>query len=243
MNHAPAFVHTATAPARDTIGLLGNRLRMVATAHNPPEEAVWLAASLHPPANSDVREIGCGTGAASLCLAFRRPDITVTGIDIQPALITLAQHNAALNTPLFKPPHFKVADVFNTPARTYAHVFANPPFHWRAQGHQTTALHKELAHITLNHPAVWVGALLQHTHASLTLVHHASHAGTLCHLLTQKGFSVNLIYLATQRANTPKRVIISATHTPQQYPTAQSCKIFTHHPHTRHRVLYDGQGL
>ena len=42
-------------------------------------------------------ELGAGAGTASLCLAARIPAITVTGIEIDPDLVQLANDNAAAN--------------------------------------------------------------------------------------------------------------------------------------------------
>lgn len=42
-----------------------------------------------------VLDLGTGTGAIALALASERPDCTVTGVDVQPDAVTLAQRNAA----------------------------------------------------------------------------------------------------------------------------------------------------
>lgn len=44
-----------------------------------------------------VCDLGCGTGLLGLLLLQRQPELTVTGIDIQPAAIALAQKAAAEN--------------------------------------------------------------------------------------------------------------------------------------------------
>lgn len=45
----------------------------------------------------EILEAGCATGAVSLILAFKYEQVNVTGIDIQPELITLAKLNASNN--------------------------------------------------------------------------------------------------------------------------------------------------
>ena len=40
-----------------------------------------------------VLDVGAGVGAASLCLAFRVPDVQVTGLELQPDLAELAAIN------------------------------------------------------------------------------------------------------------------------------------------------------
>ena len=44
-----------------------------------------------------VIDLGCGSGAISLLLLAKHPDITVTGVEIQPDVARIAQRNAILN--------------------------------------------------------------------------------------------------------------------------------------------------
>ena len=45
-----------------------------------------------------VMDLGCGTGLLGLLLLQRQPELAVTGIDIQPAAIRLAEKAAAENS-------------------------------------------------------------------------------------------------------------------------------------------------
>ena len=77
-------------------------------------------------------DLGCGVGAAALCLGWRQPDLRITGLEIQPVLAALAADNAALNQmsgrlsvlagDLLRPPGQIAAGSFDI-------VLANPPFH------------------------------------------------------------------------------------------------------------------
>ena len=44
-----------------------------------------------------VLDLGCGVGAAALCLLARAPEVEVTGLEIQAELAGLARENARLN--------------------------------------------------------------------------------------------------------------------------------------------------
>lgn len=93
-------------------------------------DAVMLAAAV-PAGDGDVLELGAGAGAASLCLAARVPSYKVTGIEIDPKLVDLANTNARENA-MDTRVRFVAADALHLPQdlkREFAHVFSNPPFH------------------------------------------------------------------------------------------------------------------
>ena len=62
-----------------------------------------------------VCDLGCGTGLLGLLLLQRQPGLTVTGIDIQPAAIDLAEKAAAENG-LADRLSFQTADLRNVKA-------------------------------------------------------------------------------------------------------------------------------
>jgi SAM-dependent methyltransferase len=47
------------------------------------------------PDSGSILDIGCGAGGTSLALATARPDLAITGVDLSPALIAVAQSRAA----------------------------------------------------------------------------------------------------------------------------------------------------
>jgi len=112
---------------------LGGRI----TAQQPRDgfrsgtDAVMLAASVPAQANDELLELGAGTGIGSLCLAARVPDCRITGLEIFPGLVSLAQANAIINR-MEARVSFACADIFDLPGpwrREFDHVFCNPPFH------------------------------------------------------------------------------------------------------------------
>lgn len=56
-------------------------------------DPVLLAASIPASAGDTVLELGCGVGAASLCLAARVPTLKVIGVELQQSYATLAVRN------------------------------------------------------------------------------------------------------------------------------------------------------
>ena len=82
-------------------------------------------------------DIGCGTGAASLCLAARVPQCRITGLEMQRELVRLAGDNALLNG-MNDRVSVMAGNLLNPPPRLspgmFDHVMANPPFIERGRG-------------------------------------------------------------------------------------------------------------
>lgn len=114
-------------------GFLGGRI----VAQQPRDgfrsgtDAVMLAAAVPGKPGDEVLELGCGAGIASLCLVARIADCHVTGVEIAPELVALAEKNAHANGWAARVA-FEMADVLRLPnhlRKSFDHVFCNPPFH------------------------------------------------------------------------------------------------------------------
>ncbi len=93
-------------------------------------DPVLLAASVPAKSGQSVLELGCGAGAAILCLMARVPGLAATGVEVQPAYVDLARRNATENgceLTVFD------ADLTELPAelrqRQFDHIIANPPYY------------------------------------------------------------------------------------------------------------------
>ena len=109
---------------------LGGRviLRQPVSGFRGGLDAVMLAASLDAKAGDAILELGSGAGTASLCLAARVPGSHITGIEIDPALVELANENAAANG-MADRVRFVRGDALDPPKRDFDFVMCNPPFH------------------------------------------------------------------------------------------------------------------
>lgn len=107
------------------------RLRQHLRGYRVAIDPVLLAAAVPARAGESVLDLGCGVGAAGLCLLSRCPACDVVGLEREAALVELARGNAALNG--FSE-RFSVVtgDVTARPLPAAVqgrdHVMCNPPF-------------------------------------------------------------------------------------------------------------------
>ncbi|SDX14898.1 tRNA1(Val) A37 N6-methylase TrmN6 [Ruegeria halocynthiae] len=111
---------------------LGGRVRLwqPRAGYRAGVDPVLLAASVPASEGQSVLELGCGAGAAVLCLMARVAQLRATGIELQPAYAELARRNAAQN-------HVSLsvieANLSALPEELrhaqFDHVIANPPYY------------------------------------------------------------------------------------------------------------------
>jgi len=109
-------------------------------------DPVLLAASVPARPGQRVLELGCGVGAAMLCLQTRVTGLDLTGVELQPAYADLARRNAA---PLGEPYRIHTLSIrFLAPeirACRYDHVIMNPPYFDRDAGSKSSDPGRDLA--------------------------------------------------------------------------------------------------
>jgi tRNA1(Val) A37 N6-methylase TrmN6 len=112
--------------------LLGGRvrLRQPAAGYRVAIDPVFLAAAVSAEPQQTILDVGCGAGAAMLCLAARVPQARVVGLEMQRDLVRLAGDNAILNCVETRVSAM-IGDLLHAPPRlspgTFDHVMANPP--------------------------------------------------------------------------------------------------------------------
>lgn len=91
------------------------------------ELLVELALDRLPAEDCELLDLGTGTGAVALALASERPGCRVTGVDLQPDAVALAQHNARKLG--IRNAQFVAGSWFAPlPGRRFALIASNPPY-------------------------------------------------------------------------------------------------------------------
>lgn len=92
-------------------------------------DPVLLAAACPAVTGQKVLDLGCGAGAAALCLGVRVPGLVLAGLEVQAAYAALARRNAAENGIAMQ---VELGDLAQMPAGLrvgFEHVIANPPYY------------------------------------------------------------------------------------------------------------------
>ncbi len=110
---------------------LCGRLRLLqpVKGYRAATDAVLLAAACPAVAGQSVLDLGCGAGAATLCLAARVPGLRLSGLELQPEYADLARRNAARNGHQIEVVEGDLARMPQALRRDFDQVIANPPWY------------------------------------------------------------------------------------------------------------------
>lgn len=163
-----------------------------------------------------VLDIGCGSGAATLCLAARVPQCRVVGLELQRELAGLAADNAALNGmadrvtivagDLLRPPPGLSPGMFD-------HVMANPPYIARGRGTPAPDPAKAVATIEGEADlAGWVRFALAMVRdkGDITFIHRADRIDALLGLLAGRAGEVAVFPLWPAAGRAASRILVRA---------------------------------
>jgi tRNA1(Val) A37 N6-methylase TrmN6 len=207
-----------TVPPVTEDALLGGRLRLrqPATGYRVAVDPVFLAAAVPATSVDTVLDIGCGVGAAALCLAARVPGCRVTGIEAERELVRLASDNVLLND-LFGRVIVMTGDLLRPPPRvepgSFAHVMANPPYLAAEAASPSGDSGKASATVEGEADlAAWVRFALAMTRAkgTITFIHRADRLDQLLAELTRRTGEIVVLPLWPGGGKPAKRVIVRA---------------------------------
>lgn len=246
----PQIVPDAGADA-----FLGGRLSVFQPADHGRAgvDAVLLAAAVPAAAGERALELGSGAGVAGLCLAWRVPDLTVDGLELQPHLVALARRSAEANG-LAERARFVAGDLRRPPAAllpgTYDHVLMNPPYHQAGATRPSPRPAKAMAHAELAGDLDdWIAAGLRALRPGgwLTAIHRADRLGDLLGPLRGRAGAVAIFPLWPAPGRPAKRVLVRARKG-SGAPSALLPGLVLHQPDgsfapAAEAVLRDGQGL
>lgn len=183
-------------------------------------DSVLLPAAVAARAGESILDMGCGVGAASLCLLWRVPGSAVIGLEVQRELAELARWNAAQNK-LGQAFDVVMGTVADLPERItqekFFHVMMNPPYLGAGSSQVPKSASRARSSIESDAPlSVWIaGAIrLLRPKGSLTLIHRADRLQDILAALRAEAPDAGEIVVyplwAKTRGNPAIRVIVRA---------------------------------
>lgn len=179
-------------------------------------DPILLAAAVRAGPGERVLDLGCGVGAAGLCLASRQPDCVVVGLEREADLVALARRNAQRNGFADRVTVFE-GDIAQPPESLapggFDQVMANPPFLPASRGSAPPLREKALAAVegeaTL---ADWIACalIMLKPKGWLTLIHRADRVDSLCRHLHDGFGAITLLPLWPQQGVQAKRIVVRA---------------------------------
>jgi len=181
-------------------------------------DPVFLAAAISGAPGDHVLDAGAGVGAAALCLAYRLKKIRVTGLEINPESVALAQRNIQLNGFVGRLDIIE-GDILLPPTSfspgSFDQVMANPPYHAVGRTDPSPDAGKATAHaeksgVDLN---VWVSFALDmvRTQGVVTFIYSADRESELIDALVGRSGNLVVFPLLPKAGARPKRIIVQAT--------------------------------
>ena len=211
---------TADAVSRPTTDdrLLDGRvvLRQPAEGYRAAIDPVLLAASAPVGYGDSVVDLGCGAGAALLCLAARVDAIHVLGIDFDPAALDLARANIDING-LAGRASVACADVTALPdwitPNAHDQVMCNPPFLERGRVTVSAVAGRAVSDVEgCADLATWIDAAhdLVRPKGWLTLIHRADRLDAICARLSGRFGAIEVIPIWPRAGVPARRVVVRA---------------------------------
>lgn len=192
------------------------RLRQPLRGYRVAVDPVFLAAAVSATPADMVLDIGCGVGAASLCLAVRVPGCRIVGIDRQRDLVRLASDNIALND-LSARVSVMAGDLLHPPPRlepgSFSQVMANPPFLKAEEA--TSSPDPAKAEASVEGEAdlgAWVrfALAMAGNRGGITFIHRGDRLGQLLAELSGRAGEIVVFPLWSSEGKPAKRIIVHA---------------------------------
>jgi tRNA1(Val) A37 N6-methylase TrmN6 len=173
-------------------------------------DAVLLAATVPAEPGQRVLELGCGAGAAILCLGARVPGLELCGVEREPLYAELAARNGQGSLKVFPTGIESLPEDLNQ--RQFDHVLANPPYYRRGASVRSGDPAREAAHGEQTPLRTWVRTAARRLapKGCLHFIHLAERLPDLLAALPSGMGSVEVLPLAARQGRAPDRIIFRA---------------------------------
>lgn len=192
---------------------LCGRLRLLQPlkGYRAATDPVLLAAACPAEPGDSVLDLGCGAGAAVLCLARRAPGLRLAGLELQPAYAGLARRNAERNQIAVEIHEGDISRMPPALRRDFDHVIANPPYYH--PGGSPSPIAARARAMQVETPLTdWVAAATRRLRPGgwLTLICGADGLPQVLAALAPKLGSAAVLPLAAREGRSALRVILQA---------------------------------
>ena len=210
--------HPAEEPTFTEDRLLGGRIRLQqpVAGYRVAIDPVFLAAAVPAEPHQLVLDVGCGAGAAMLCLAARVPHSRLVGLEMQRDLVRLAGDNIILNG-LEARASVMIGDLLHPPPRlspgAFDHVMANPPFHRHGDAEPAAAFGKSMATVEGDAElADWVrfSLAMVRSKGTVTFIHRADRIDALLGQIAGRAGEVVVFPLWPGQGRAASRILVRA---------------------------------
>ena len=192
---------------------LCGRLRLLQPlkGYRAATDPVLLAAACPALSGDSVLDLGCGAGAAALCLGLRVPGLSLAGLELQADYADLARRNAERN---HIPVDIHEGDLARMPKdlrRDFDHVIANPPYY--PSGGSPSPVAGRARAMQVDTPlSDWVKAASRRLRPGgwLTLICGADGLPLVLSALGPKLGSASVLPLAARQGRAALRVLVQA---------------------------------
>ena len=192
---------------------LCGRLRLLqpVRGYRAATDPVLLAAACPAVPGDSVLDLGCGAGAAALCLGHRVPGLHLSGLEVQPDYADLARRNSERNGVPLAVHEGDLARMPKDLRRDFDHVIANPPYY--PSGGSPSPVSSLAPAMQVETPlSDWVGAACRRLRPEgwVTMITGADAVPEVLAALCSKLGSAAILPLAAREGRPALRVILQA---------------------------------